>query len=157
MTQSTPTNSHTVNMNTLVLIEAVHRCAVRGRQFDHRCCFLSSQTHSVVKDNPHSPLQSDGIGRIWLGEFTQKCLLDFSLKIVFHFLFIILRKGPHYPGRFHLNEVCNDLFPNGGTVGLGLQHTFGGHTVQPITYTYLYTALLPEVINVSICQTTVCL
>lgn len=47
MTQSTPTNSHTVNMNTLVLIEAAHWYAVRGRQFDQGCCFLSSQTHSV--------------------------------------------------------------------------------------------------------------
>lgn len=40
MTQSTPTHSHTVNMNTLVLIEAAHWCAVRGRQFDQGCCFL---------------------------------------------------------------------------------------------------------------------
>lgn len=77
--------------------------------------------------------------------------------MVLSLMFSSLRKGPRYAGQLHLNEVCKDLFPNGGTVGLGLQHTSGGHTVQPITGTYVYTALLPEVINVSICQATVCL
>lgn len=61
-----------------------------------------------VKDNPHSPLQNDGIGRIWLGEFTHKCLLDFSLKIVSFFslsFFISYVVCPLSSGLLDLNEM----------------------------------------------------
>lgn len=61
-----------------------------------------------MKDNPHSPLQNDGIGRIWLGEFTQKCLLDFRFKVVSVFslsFFISYILCPLSSGLLDLNEM----------------------------------------------------
>lgn len=124
MTQSTPTHSHTVNMNTLVLIEAAHWCAVRGRQFDQGCCFLKfsdsfSEWRTILV--LHCKMMAlAGYGLVSLHR--NVCLTLVSR--LFQFFFIILHKlyplpfifwfawskWDEWKKQFYLTGWCNDQF-----------------------------------------------